>query len=167
MNKIKKCCFFTGKSQFSEKINSVKLKEVLAKEICRLIKTENVYIFSSDMSLAFGLPAAEAVLELKKKYPYIALECVQPFETQANNWKSDLRERYFRTIENCDSAVIMQPKYSSGYKKKQFDFMFKEASHVIYLYDKIHNPIMNTMINDKEITLIPFKEISLSENRAV
>lgn len=51
------------------------LKETLKKQIISLITDENVTHFISGMALGVDMYAAEIVLELKKTYPGITLEC--------------------------------------------------------------------------------------------
>ncbi len=45
------------------------------------------------------IAAAEIVLELKKQYPQITLECAIPYERQAVRWPEALRNRYFSIAE--------------------------------------------------------------------
>lgn len=67
-------------------INYLKMKNILKKSIVQLIKTYDVNHFISGMALGVDQYAAEIVLELKKQYPQITLECAIPCETQAIKW---------------------------------------------------------------------------------
>ena len=74
---------------------SLKLKDELKKSILYLIEDKGVTHFISGMALGVDMIAAEIVLDLKKKYPNITLECAIPCETQANKWTEKYRDRYF------------------------------------------------------------------------
>ena len=59
------------------------LKEKLRSLIIRMIEEEGVTHFISGMAQGVDMYAAEIVLELKKQYPQITLECAIPYERQA------------------------------------------------------------------------------------
>lgn len=88
------------------------LKSALKSEIVRLIAEEGVTHFSTGMSVGAEMFAAEIVLDLKTVYESVTLECVIPFEAQAEKWSERLRDRYFGIIERCDKEVMMQKGYS-------------------------------------------------------
>ena len=67
------------------------LKEKLRALIVKLIEEEGVTHFISGMAQGVDMYAAEIVLELKKQYPQITLECAIPYERQAVRWPEALR----------------------------------------------------------------------------
>ena len=67
------------------------LKEKLRSLIIRMIEKEGVTHFISGMAQGVDMYAAESVLELKKQYPQITLECAIPYERQAAYWSEPLR----------------------------------------------------------------------------
>ena len=63
------------------------LKEKLRSLIIRMIEEKGVTHFISGMAQGVDMYAAEIVLELKKHYPQITLECAIPYERQAVRWR--------------------------------------------------------------------------------
>ena len=51
--------------------------------VIELVEKHSVTHFISGMAIGVDMIAAEIVLELKKDYPQITLECAIPCETQA------------------------------------------------------------------------------------
>ena len=87
------------------------LKEELRSLIIRMIEEEGVTHFISGMAQGVDMYAAEIVLELKKQYPQITLECAIPYERQAVRWPEALRNRYFSIAERnaADGLVCTEP----------------------------------------------------------
>ena len=88
------------------------LKEKLRSLIVKLIEEESVTHFISGMAQGVDMYAAEIVLELKKQYPQITLECAIPYERQAARWPAALRNRYFSIAEHCDKETMLQRQYT-------------------------------------------------------
>ena len=88
------------------------LKEKLRSLILKLIEEEGVTHFISGMAQGVDMYAAEIVLELKKHYPQITLECAIPYERQAVRWPEALRNRYFSIAERCDKETMLQTHYT-------------------------------------------------------
>ena len=84
------------------------LKEKLRSLIIRMMEEEGVTHFISGMAQGVDMYAAENVLELKKQYPQITLECAIPYERQAVRWPEALRNRYFSIAERCDKETMLQ-----------------------------------------------------------
>ena len=95
------------------------LKEKLRSLIIRMIEEAGVTHFISGMAQGVDMYAAEIVLELKKQYPQIALECAIPYERQAAYWSEPLRNRYF-SLQNsairrrCCSGSIRRTACGNG-----------------------------------------------------
>ena len=87
------------------------LKEKLRSLIIRMMEEEGVTHFISGMAQGVDMYAAEIVLELKKQYPQITLECAIPYERQAVRWPEALRNRYFSIAERnaADGLVCTEP----------------------------------------------------------
>ena len=58
--------------------------------------------FISGGALGMDMFAAEAVLELQEKYPWIILEMVSPFDAQADRWNDEYRMRHDRLFAAAD-----------------------------------------------------------------
>ena len=82
-------------------------KTELGRELWRLICEEGVNYFLTDMMPGTAMTAARMVLQFRTQFPYLALECIIPFERQAVKWNEKLREEYFDIIENCDRETMI------------------------------------------------------------
>ena len=86
---MNKTCCFTGHRPkslpfgYDEGAEGCKrLKALLTESIEKQITENGVTHLISGMAMGVDIYAAEAVLELKEKYPHITLECAIPCETQ-------------------------------------------------------------------------------------
>ena len=61
---------------------------------------------------------AEGVLRLKKEVPCILLECVLPYETVANDWDEESRNRFFYVMEHCGQETMLQTKFTADAMEK-------------------------------------------------
>ena len=102
---------------------ALELKSRIKKAIVYLIENKNVKHFISGMALGVDMIAAEIVLDLKKKYPNITLECAIPCETQANRWTVKYRDRYFSIIEKSDKETLLQTHYTADCMPKRNRYM--------------------------------------------
>ena len=59
--------------------------------------------------------AAEAVLELKEKYPWITLEMVSPFDAQVDHWNDEYRMRHDRLFATADIVTATGHEYTKAY----------------------------------------------------
>ncbi|MEG0693302.1 MAG: SLOG family protein [Oscillospiraceae bacterium] len=75
-----------------------KLKSAMREEIIRLIEKSVATKFISGMAIGIDIFAAEIVIDLKKQYPKISLECAIPCESQPEKWRESDRNRYFKLI---------------------------------------------------------------------
>lgn len=160
----KKCCF-TGHRPKSlpfgyneEEPSCKKLKELLSDNIERQITENGVTHFISGMAMGVDIYAAEAVLELKEKYPHITLECVIPCETQANRWSEGWRNRYFDIIYRSDDAQTLQTHYTSDCMMKRNKYMVDNSDVVIAVWNGKKSGTGNTvdyaLKNGKKVIII-------------
>ena len=131
------CCFAGPHHQslhigFDEENDScLRLKKVLKAQSVYLIKTLGVAHFISGVDLGVGQFAAEIVLDLKRDYPEITLECVIPYEDQAAKWTIAQRDRYFSIMERCDKETLLQRHYTKDCMKKRKEYMVKQSNYVL------------------------------------
>lgn len=134
------------------------LKDILRKQIIRLIEEEKVTHFISGMALGVDMYAAEIVLDLKKTYPCITLESAIPCETQANKWNTAMRERYYEIASQCDKETMLQTKYTPNCMEKRNRYMVDHADYIIAVWDGKPSGTGNTVKyaqkHEKEIILI-------------
>lgn len=141
MDNAKTCCFTGHRSQglpfgFDEERPACKqLKALLHQEIERLITECGVTHFISGMALGIDQIAAELVLELKKSYPEITLECALPCETQAARWSIAQRERYYTIVSRCDVETLLQTSYTADCMQKRNRYMVDQSRFVIAVWN--------------------------------
>lgn len=129
------CCFseFRTKSVFIgfDEKTTVSLKRVLIEKVAYLIEAMGVNHFISGVDLGIGWLVAEIVLDLKRDYPEITLECVIPYEDQAANWTIAQRNKYFSIMERCDKESLLQRHYTKDCIRKEKEYMIRKSNYVL------------------------------------
>nr|WP_042334666.1 SLOG family protein [Desulfosporosinus meridiei] len=140
--KIRTACCLSGLSiksfhiGFDENIaGSLRLKQVLMEQAVYLIQAMRVTHFISGVDLCVGQFFAEIVLDLKRDYPEVTLECVIPCEDQAANWTIAQRDRYFSIVERCDKETLLQHHYSKDCIRKKKEYMVKQSNYVLVVWN--------------------------------
>lgn len=137
---------------------SLELISRIKKAIVYLIKEKGVTHFISGMAIGVDMIAAEIVLDLKKKYPTITLECAIPCETQANKWTEKYRDRYFSIIEMSDKETLLQTHYTADCMHKRNRYMVDHSEYVVAVWDGSPSGTGKTVMyakeNNKEILQI-------------
>lgn len=87
------------------------------------------------MAIGVDTYAAQIVLELKKEYPDIILECAMPCETQASKWREADRIIYFDIIERCDIDTLLQTQYTNDCMMKRNMYMVDKSDYVIAVWN--------------------------------
>ena len=109
-----KTACFTGHRQLKEPYEVLFLKT--RREVEGLIQRGYIY-FAAGGARGFDALAADVVLKLKEKYPYIYLILVLPFFNQyvkEKGWSREEIERYERHKKYASQVVYTQEAYSSG-----------------------------------------------------
>ncbi len=151
-NSIEKCCF-TGyrpsKLPFSMNKKDPSYKEfenLLIDGIITLLN-EGCRTFYSGMAMGFDIIAAEAVLLIKKLYPYeLRLVCVIPFKEQSAGFYDSWRERYDNILSQCDEKILLSEDYFSGCYQKRNEYMVKNTDCVLTWYDGKKGGTRNTLL---------------------
>ena len=91
--------------------------------------------FISGMAQGVDMYTAEIVLELKKQYPQITLECAIPYERQAVRWPEALRNRYFSIAERCDQETMLQRQYTPDCLRKRNQYMVGHADIILAVWN--------------------------------
>ena len=86
--------------------------------------SRGVIYFGSGGALGFDTLAAELVLELKLKYPFVKLIMVYPCHDQTKYWSANDIKRYERIKQHCDKFVYTSESYSR-------DCMLKRNRHLV------------------------------------
>lgn len=129
---------------------SLRLKEELKKSIIELIENHGVIHFISGMAIGVDMIAAEIVLDLKKEYPNVTLECALPCETQANKWTVKYRDRYFSIIEMSDKETLLQTHYTADCMHKRNRYMVDKSDYVIAVWNGSPSGTGKTVLYAKE-----------------
>ena len=91
--------------------------------------------FMSGGALGFDLMAAEMVLSLREKYPWIRLIMVIPFDGQADKWTEEQRRRWLWVIEASDRVVHVSHAYDKGVFFRRNHYLVEHADLLLAAYD--------------------------------
>jgi uncharacterized phage-like protein YoqJ len=91
--------------------------------------------FISGGALGMDMFAAEAVLELKEKYPWIILEMVSPFDAQADRWNDENRMRHDRLFASADIVTATGHEYTKACMFRRNRYMVNNADLLLAAYD--------------------------------
>lgn len=91
--------------------------------------------FLSGGALGFDQMAAEIVLSLREKYPWIRLIMVIPFAGQADRWTAAQRRRWLDIIEASDRVVHISHDYDRGVFFRRNHYLVEQADLMLAAYD--------------------------------
>ncbi len=141
MWRVCKCCAFTGYrpgklpwGSDERDARCMEFKFRLRESLEYLIGRGYVH-FLSGGALGFDLMAAEIVLSLRDKYPWIRLVMVIPFDGQADRWPEDQRRRWLSAIEQSDQVVRISHAYDRGVFFRRSHYMVEQADLLLAAYD--------------------------------
>lgn len=123
------CCCFTG-HRYSADMGA-ELESRLCCEVETLINTKGVTTFYSGGALGFDTLAAQCVLKLKGKYPFIRLGLVLPCKNQAEKWNSADKRVYETVLQNADSVHYVSDEYTDTCMYKRNDYMVEHSKYCI------------------------------------
>lgn len=136
-----KRCAFTGYRPqkmpwgFNEEApECIDFKARLKEQIEQLIG-EGYAHFISGGAMGMDTWAAEAVLELKKTYPWILLEMVSPYDGQASKWEPTYRYRHDYLFENADITTATSHEYTRDCMFLRNRYLVDNSDLVLAAYD--------------------------------
>jgi uncharacterized phage-like protein YoqJ len=91
--------------------------------------------FISGMALGVDQMAAELVLDLKREYPDIVLECALPCSEQAQHWTPWEIRRYGKLLEQADRITYVSLRYYEGCYADRNRYMVDHSDLVIAVYN--------------------------------
>ena len=91
--------------------------------------------FLCGMALGCDLYFAQAVLDLREKYPDLILESAIPCPTQSQGWSAADRARYEAILDQCDLETVVQQHYDRGCMMRRNRYMVDHAQRIIAGYD--------------------------------
>lgn len=148
----KKTCSFTGyrpeKLPFGNDesdFRCVKLKETLTNEIEELINS-GYSEFITGMALGIDMICGEIVLELRKKYPHIALSAAIPCKNQERHWDYDSITRYNRILQSVNNIIfVSNTSYFNGCMQKRNRYMVDNCDLLLAVFDGQQGGTMRTV----------------------
>ena len=91
--------------------------------------------FMTGMAKGCDLYFAEAVLNLRERYPDVTLEAAIPCKTQTNSWTYRERQRYMDLLEQCNIETLIQREYSRDCMLRRNRYMVERSSLLIAAYN--------------------------------
>lgn len=91
--------------------------------------------FLSGGALGFDQMAAEIVLSLREKYPWVRLVMVIPFDGQADKWSREQRGRWLEIIEASDRVIRISHAYDKGVFFRRNHYLVENANLLLAAYD--------------------------------
>ena len=110
------------------------LKKGLLQELERLYR-RGYHHFLCGMALGCDLYFAQAVLQLKERYPLITLESVLPFSNQAERWSESNRSRWQGILSACDLETVVQEQYDRWCMLRRDRYMVERSAAVLAVFD--------------------------------
>ncbi len=143
MNNKKQTACFTGHRPqklswgFNENdVGCLAMKEITKIEIQNAIINYGITHFISGMAIGFDIIAAELVLELKKDYPFITLECAIPCKEQDKLWREQQKLRYKNILSQADKVTYVSDRpYFDGCMQQRNKYMIDNSSVLIALFN--------------------------------
>ena len=91
--------------------------------------------FISGGAMGMDMFAAEIVLELKDKYPWIYLEMASPFDGQADKWTPQYQARHERLFAEADKVTATSHEYTKSCMFKRNRYLVDNADLLLAAYD--------------------------------
>lgn len=125
-----KMCF--GYNEQDERC--VRLKKRLHERLEELV-AEGYAHFLSGGAQGFDTFAAEEVLALREKYPWVMLEMVSPFDAQADKWSLEAQKRHERLLEKADIVTRTSRAYDRGAMFRRNRYLADNCDLLLAYYD--------------------------------
>ena len=102
--------------------------------------------FICGMAPGADLYFGEAVVALRDEHPDATLEAAIPFEGQSAKWPLELRKRYYRLAEECDSQTILHTMYTPDCMMDRNRYMVDHSSVLVAVYNGEPGGTQNTIL---------------------
>ena len=137
------CCAVIGQSPmrfpwgFDEEDSSCQnLKLALAQKIMEL-RQQGATRFAVVADCGVGLYAGECINALRQHDPDLMLFVVTPYEEQATKWTPDLRNRYFKLLEDCTIMELASHRKTPECEYDAYHKIIDYADTVLAVYDPV------------------------------
>ena len=137
---VKRCAFTGYRPQkmpfgFDEAdLRCVRFKRRL-REVIEALVAEGYAHFLSGGAMGMDMYAAEIVLELRERYPWITLEMVSPFDGQASRWAPELQARRQRLFEEADVVTVTGREYTKACMFRRNRYLVDNADLLLAAWD--------------------------------
>ena len=91
--------------------------------------------FITGGALGFDTFAAEAVMNLRRKYPWITLEIAIPYDGQEERWNSRAQDRYSWIVNQADIVTWVSHAFTRGSLAKRNCYLVDRCDLLIAAYD--------------------------------
>ncbi len=126
---LEQCCCFTGHRIIpAEEAEEIGLR--LKAEAENLIN-KGVVVFIAGGALGFDTMAAQTVLTLKSKYPFIKLVLALPCDNQSEKWSDSNKRVYDDLLSECDLAHYVNRSYKNDCMRLRNEYMVKHAKYCV------------------------------------
>lgn len=130
MNKIEKCCCFTGRRYIDA--SHLELLRQNTYDIIKNLVRDDVTDFICGGAMGFDTLASQLVLAVRNDIPKVRLILALPCKNQTQRWrKADINE-YDRILRLADEVIYVSDEYYEGCMQKRNRFMVDNSSHCIF-----------------------------------
>ena len=146
-----KCCAFTGyrpsKMPWGNDETDTRCLEFKfrLRESLEYLIGRGYVDFCSGGAQGFDLMAAEMVLSLREKYPWVRLIMVIPFDGQADKWAEKQRGRWQSVIEQSDRVIHIAHNYDRGVFFRRNHCLIQQADLLLAAFDGKPGGTANTI----------------------
>lgn len=128
----------------------IKMKRMISKKVEDLIINHCVTHFISGMAIGVDMICSEIILELKREYQHISLECAIPCRSQPDRWSENMKDRYYNILSKCDCKTILQEQYTSNCMHERNIYMVEKSEIVIAVWNGSNSGTGHTVNYAKE-----------------
>ncbi len=147
----KTCCFTGhrpaklpwGSDESDERCKALKLEISARVEGIVLAGYRN---FICGMAEGCDMYFAEAVLEMRSRFPDVTLEAAIPCDRQADKWSTAQQRRYEHIMAESDTVTFVQHQYSPGCMMRRNRYMVDRSSLLLACFDGQAGGTMNTIL---------------------
>lgn len=143
-----KTCCFTGHRKIPANLRAVIAVEI-EKRVIELIG-QGYIIFETGGALGFDTVAAQVVLSVRNRYPYIRLVLVLPCRNQTDGWSEHDRRMYNYILDAADNVIYTSEEYTKGCMYKRNRRLVDDSSVCICWLNRPSGGTMYTVNYAKE-----------------
>ncbi len=147
----KTCCFSGHRIQKLEWLAdfdhpfSCILRERIKEKILEKIDEGYTY-FISGMALGVDMLCAQIILDLKKDYPNIQLECALPCADQTKYWPQSQCILHSEILSKADYIFTVNEHYHRGCNHMRNQYMVKKSNALIAIWNGSDGGTKNTIM---------------------